>query len=128
LEGGRIAPQPVGARSQQPRGILSRRGRAGADFRAFPVRGAGKARFWTAWNWPRISPEDSAELSAGKLGSSIGMDISKLWFVFRRPGSTPACPPAQAAKPPMPSLHQRPFDSLAFCSASSFCLLASCSS
>jgi hypothetical protein len=43
-----------------------------------------------AWNWPRISPEDSGELSAGKLGSRIVVDISKLWFVFRRPCSTPA--------------------------------------
>jgi hypothetical protein len=41
-------------------------------------------------NWPRISPEDSGELSAGKLGSRIGVDISKLWFVSRRPCSTPA--------------------------------------
>jgi len=31
-------------------------------------------------NCPRISPEDSGELSAGKLGSRIGVDISKLWF------------------------------------------------
>jgi hypothetical protein len=29
-----------------------------------------------AWNWPRISPEESGELSAGKLGSRIGVDIS----------------------------------------------------
>ena len=46
--------------------------------------------FWMAWNRPRISPEDSGELSAGKLGSRIGVDISKLWFLFRRPCSTPA--------------------------------------
>ena len=39
-------------------------------------------------NWPRISPEDSGELSVGKLGSRIG--VSNLWFVFRRPCSTPA--------------------------------------
>jgi hypothetical protein len=38
-----------------------------------------------AWNWPRISPEDSGELSAGKLGSRFGVDISKLRFVFRQP-------------------------------------------
>ena len=49
-------------------------------------------------NWPRISPETNGELSAGKLGSRIGVDISNLWFVFRRPSSTPARPPAQAAK------------------------------
>jgi hypothetical protein len=43
-----------------------------------------------AWNWPRISSETNGELSAGKLGSRIGVNISKLWFVFRRPCSTPA--------------------------------------
>jgi hypothetical protein len=32
-------------------------------------------------NWPRILPEDSGKLSAGKLGSRVGVDISKLWFV-----------------------------------------------
>ena len=53
-------------------------------------------------SWPRISPEDSGELSAGKVGSSTGVDISNLWFVFRRPSSTPACPPAQARKTPAP--------------------------
>ena len=58
-------------------------------------------------NWPRISPEDSGELSAGKLGSRIGVDISNLWFVFRRPCSTPARPPAQAAKRPAPTLRQK---------------------
>ena len=45
-----------------------------------------------AWNWPRISPEANGELSAGKLGSRLGVDISNLWFVFRRPGSTPVRP------------------------------------
>ena len=29
-----------------------------------------------AWNWPRISPEESGELSAGKLGSRMGVDMS----------------------------------------------------
>jgi len=53
--------------------------------------------------WLRISPKDTGELSAGKLGSRIGVDISNLWFVFRRPCSTPARPPAQAAKRPVPS-------------------------
>jgi hypothetical protein len=48
-------------------------------------------------NWLRISPKDTGELSAGKLGSRIGVDISNLWFVFRRPGSTLPRPPAQAA-------------------------------
>jgi hypothetical protein len=42
-------------------------------------------------NWPRISPEDSGELSAGKLGSRIGVDLSNLWFGFRPPSFTPAC-------------------------------------
>ena len=49
-----------------------------------------------AWNWPRISPEDIGELSAGKLGSSIGVDISSVSFVFRRPFSTS---PARRLKP-----------------------------
>ena len=43
-----------------------------------------------AWNWPRSSPEDNGELSADKLGSRFGGDISNLWFVFRRPCSPPA--------------------------------------
>jgi hypothetical protein len=41
-------------------------------------------------NWPRIPPDTNGELSDGKLGSRIGVDISNLWFVFRRPSSTPA--------------------------------------
>ena len=43
-----------------------------------------------AANWPRSSADRIEELSAGKLGSSTGVDISNLWFVFRRPSSTPA--------------------------------------
>ena len=42
-------------------------------------------------------PETNGALSAGKLGSRIGVNIYKLWFVFRRPCSTPARPSAQAA-------------------------------
>ena len=35
-------------------------------------------RFWMAWNWPCISPDSSGDLSAGKLGSRIGVDISNV--------------------------------------------------
>jgi hypothetical protein len=37
------------------------------------------------------------------LASRIGVDISQLWYVFRRPCSTPARPLAQAAERPVPA-------------------------
>src|ERR1051325_1456994 len=36
--------------------------------------------FWMAWKWPRISPETSGELSAGKVGSRMGVAIRSLGF------------------------------------------------
>lgn len=57
-----------------------------------------------AWNWSRMPPAIIGELSAGNLGSSIGVDISSVCFVFRRPSSMPPRPPAQAAKRPVPAL------------------------
>ena len=49
-------------------------------------------------NWPRNSPETNGALSVGDVGSSMGVDVSKLRLVFRRPCSTPARPPTQAPK------------------------------
>src|ERR1035441_2505558 len=57
---------------------------------------------------PRISPDSNDELSAGKLGSRIGVDISNLWFVFRRPCSTPARPLAQTANRPVAASRRKP--------------------
>ena len=58
-----------------------------------PIRCSLKAQpSTTLLNWPRISAEDNGELSTGKPGSRIGVDLSNLWFVFRRPCSTPMLP------------------------------------
>jgi len=81
--------------------------RAGADFGGFAVRAALSSRFWMAWNWPRISPETIGELSAGKLGSSIGVDIKQSLVCFPSPQFY-ARPPAQAGKRPMPAPPQEP--------------------
>jgi hypothetical protein len=62
---------------------------------------AESKRSWMAWNWVRNSPETIGELSAGKLGSRIGVDISNFGLfppVLRpparqhKPGNDP-CPP-----------------------------------
>ena len=68
----------------------------------YPQRFAGKRltdavhanRLAMAWNWPRNSPETIGALSAGKLGSRIGVGISAVWLV--RPSSAAARPRAQA--------------------------------
>ena len=68
----------------------------------YPQRFAGKRltdavfanRLVMAWNWPRNSPETIGALSAGKLGSGIGVGISAVWLV--RPSPAPARAPAQA--------------------------------
>jgi len=60
--------------------------------------------FWMAWNRPRISLEDSGELSAGKLGSRIGVDISNLWFVFQAGLKVGFCPPLTSSGPVCPGI------------------------
>jgi hypothetical protein len=59
------------------------------------------------FNWARSSPADMRLLSGGRSGSKGVVDINNLWFVFRRPSSTPPRPPAQAAKRPAPAPPQR---------------------
>jgi len=56
-------------------------------------------------NCQHVSPETNGELSTGKLGSMIGVDMSNLWFVFRCPFLY-ARLSAQAAKPLAPGPRQ----------------------
>jgi len=59
------------------------------------------------------APETNGELSAGKLGSRIGEDISNLWLVFPVRPQFYARPPAQAGKRPTSAPPQGPVEALA---------------